>query len=959
VRTDGCMTYFCSIRSRLLGLALAAVIPLAALMTAALWIQWRSDRTAAAEHAVNEARLLAGQVDDYISALENLLSVLAQAVSFDPADRGANDALLRKVKSELPNGNSHILLFDVEGSNIGASQDPDYPRPSAKDRVYFREALADQAPAVGVPMLVRSGRLVINVARPIKDSAGRIRAVLTVGPVLDHFQDILGLHALPAGSVINIINMHGIVIAGSAVEQRLIGQRADWKHLQLRIAAKEGSYTSSWAQLDNVERVNGFATAHRVPWLVTVAVPTDIAYAALANRLKWGALIIAGTLALAFAIAWLLSGRIVRPLRQLGKDAAVLAGGDLSHRTAVHTPDEVGALAENFNQMARALEVRRQKVRSARGEMRQAKDTLATVIDTSQVAIICCDPDQSVLLWSRGAEQMFGYRADEVLGRQRMLVPPEAEAEAHALFRRAYGGETVRDLHVRRRRKDGVLLDVRLAAAPMYNRDGTVRNVAFAYEDITDRKAAEEQLRKLAHYDQLTGLPNRALLQQELRRQLAKNGGKGSTSIVLFDLDEFKDVNDTLGHSTGDQLLVEVGRRLIKVAEERAMVGLASRLGGDEFVVILPDCGDPRGVSEIVDLMLRRLNEPFVINDQLVHLGASAGVAIAPQDGTDVEELLANADLALYQAKSDGGRNLRFFMPVLRAQAQARRSLGLELRRAFAENELEMYFQPQIRLSDQAVVGAEALLRWRHPQRGVLAPGAFIDTLGESAIASGVGRWILRTACEQAAAWRAMGLPLVRVGVNLFPSQAYDEALSQDVMEALRDFALPADALELEITENIALNRGDSAVLQQLHDKGVKLAFDDFGTGYASLSYLTRLPLSRIKIDRSFVGKLTRDAQDAAIVRSLIAMAHNLDLGVIAEGVETSQQADFLLNENCEEAQGFLYAKPLPAAEFEAYLRTQRLALLVTDDRDPGGGRPIHFERRAAKPPGRRRSSRG
>jgi EAL domain-containing protein (putative c-di-GMP-specific phosphodiesterase class I) len=388
------------------------------------------------------------------------------------------------------------------------------------------------------------------------------------------------------------------------------------------------------------------------------------------------------------------------------------------------------------------------------------------------------------------------------------------------------------------------------------------------------------------------------------------------------------------------------------------VVGLASRLGGDEFVVVLPNCGDPRIISEIVDLMLKRLNEPFVINDQLVHLGASAGVAIAPQDGADVEELIANADLALYQAKADGGRNLRFFMPVLRAQAQARRSLGLELRHAFTNNEFEIHFQPQIRLCDKAVVGAEALLRWRHPQRGLLAPGAFIDTLAESAIASGVGRWIIRAACEQAAAWRAMGLPLVRVGVNLFPSQAYDEALSQDVMEALHDFGLPANALELEITENIALNRGDSAALQRLHDAGVKIAFDDFGTGYASLSYLTRLPLSRIKIDRSFVGKITRDAQDAAIVRSLIAMAHNLKLGVIAEGVETSEQAEFLINEKCEEAQGFLYAKPLPAEQFEAYLRSHRLALAMPDDLAQDGGAPVRLEPRGTKAPGRRRARR-
>jgi diguanylate cyclase (GGDEF)-like protein/PAS domain S-box-containing protein len=957
VRSAKYMNLLCSIRSRLLGLALAAVIPLAALMTAALWSQWQSDRAAAAEHAVNEARLLAAQVDDQIGALDNLLSALGPAVSFDPADRSANDALLRKVRNELPIGSSNILLFDLDGINIGTSQDPGYPRPSALGHVFFNEALAGHSPAVGIPIQVRSGHRIVNVARPIRDETGRIRAVLTVGPALDSFQDRLRARTLPPGSAINIINAQGIVIAADAAEW--IGRQADWKHLPQRMAAREGSETSHWVRRDNVERVNGFTMARRVPWLVTVGVPTEIAYAALANRLKWGAVMIVGTLLLAFAIAWLLSGRIVRPLRQLGKDAAVLAGGDLSHRTAVRTADEVGALADNFNQMALALEVRRQRGRRARQEVRQAKDALATVIDTSQVAFVCVDPDQSIVLWSRGAEQMFGYAADEMLGRPgTLVVPPEAQAEAQTLFRRAYNGETVRDMCVKRRRKDGTLRDVRLAAAPMRNPDGSVRNVAFAFEDITDRKAAEEQLRKLAHYDQLTGLPNRALLRQELRRLLTQDGSTGPTSIVLFDLDEFKDVNDTLGHSTGDRLLIEVGQRLLGVAEERAEVGLASRLGGDEFVVILPNCGDPRSVSEIVDLMLKRLNEPFIISDQLVHLGASAGVAIAPQDGADVEELIANADLALYQAKSDGGRNLRFFMPVLRAQAQARRSLGLELRRAFAENEFEIYFQPQIRLTDNAVVGAEALLRWRHPQRGVLAPGAFIETLAESAIASGVGRWIIRTACAQAAVWRAMGLPLDRVGVNLFPAQAYDEALSQDVFDALRDFALPAEAIELEITENIALHREDSAVLQRLHDKGVKLAFDDFGTGYASLSYLTRLPLSRIKIDRSFVGKITRDAQYAAIVRSLIAMAHNLNLGVIAEGVETRQQADFLLNEKCEEAQGFLYAKPLPAAEFEAYLRTRHLASPIPDDIDRGGDAASPFERRAAKSPARRRSRR-
>jgi diguanylate cyclase (GGDEF)-like protein/PAS domain S-box-containing protein len=749
------MNPLCSIRSRLLGLVLAAVIPLAGLIAGGVWSQWESDRAAVAERAINEARLLAAQVDDHISDLESLLAVLGPALSTDPADRLANDALLRKVKVEASTVDSHILLFAPDGTNIGSSADPNYPRPNAGNRTYFREAMAGHSPAVGDPIRVRSGRWVINVARPIRDEAGQIRAVLTVGPVLDHFQDTLKLRTLPFGSAINIVNSKGTVVAWGADERDQIGRQVTWTHLQSRLAAKEGSDLSRWRGGGEIDRVNGFSMAHRVPWLVTVGVPIDIAYAALVNRLKWSAMIVIATLTAAFGVAWWLSGRIVRPLQQLGRDAAVLAAGEFVHRTAVATRDEVGALAANFNQMAEALERRRQLARKARSELRQAKDTLATVVDTSHVAIVCLDPDKSIVLWSRGAEQMFGYAAGEVLGRRGQLVPPEEEAAAAALLARALGGEALRDVQVKRRRKDGTLLDVMLAAAAMHNPDGTVRNVAFAYEDITDRRIAEEQLKRLAHYDQLTGLPNRALLQKELEQLLGGEGG-ASTAVALFDLDEFKDVNDTLGHSTGDQLLVEVGRRLIAVAQERPLVRLASRLGGDEFVVVIPGCGDPRVISEIVDLLLKRLTEPFIINDQLVHLGASAGIAIAPNDGASVDELIANADLALYQAKAAGRRSQRFFMPVLRAQAQARRNLGLDLRRGFERDEFEIHFQPQVRLVDNAVVGAEALLRWRHPQRGLLLPGTFIDALAESAIASEVGRWIIRAACKKAAAWRAV-----------------------------------------------------------------------------------------------------------------------------------------------------------------------------------------------------------
>ncbi len=675
------------------------------------------------------------------------------------------------------------------------------------------------------------------------------------------------------------------------------------------------------------ERVTAFTTAHRAPWLVVVGLPKNAVFAMVVFRLAMAGLFLIVTLIIGFGIAWTFSGRLIGPLRQLGKDASLLASGELSHRSAVRSRDEVGTLSDDFNRMAMALERRAREADTAADELRQAKDTLAAVIDASPVAIVCCDLQRKTMLWNRTAEQMFGYTADEMMGLPSRLTPPDAAAESKGMFERAASGETIRNLEGVRLRKDGTAVQVRVAAAPMYNLDGTVRGVARAYEDITDSKRAQEQLTRLAHYDPLTGLPNRLSLQKVLGRLLA-GCHRSPVAIALFDLDGFKDVNDTLGHSTGDQLLIEVCQRFIEVIDEIARVANVCRLGGDEFVIIVPDCGDPRVIAEIVDRVLQRLKDPFDVNGNVLHLGCSAGIAIAPNDAAQADELIANADLALYQAKSEGGQTYRFFLPALRARAQARRGLGVELRRAYAENELELFYQPQIRLADNTVVGAEALLRWRHPERGLIAPAAFIDALAESSIAPEVGRWIITTACEQTAAWHAAGLMLKRIGVNLFPAQAHSQDLLKDVEDALRSTGLPANALELEITENAALNFEDSnTTLRKVQAMGVRLAFDDFGTGYASLNHLTRFPIWRIKIDRSFVNRVTNSVEDAAIVRSLIAMAHNLGLRVVAEGVETEAQAAFLLKESCEEAQGYLYAKPLPVAEFEAYLKGRYLAL--------------------------------
>jgi diguanylate cyclase (GGDEF)-like protein/PAS domain S-box-containing protein len=550
------------------------------------------------------------------------------------------------------------------------------------------------------------------------------------------------------------------------------------------------------------------------------------------------------------------------------------------------------------------------------------------LFETSLDLILVTDRHGNLERVSPISSTILGYSPEEMVGHNAIdfVYPGDLESTRREM-RLARKGQDLRNFETRYVHKTG--RKVTLAWSGVWSEPD--QEHFFTGRDVTESKIVEEKLKHLAHYDDLTGLANRTSLQNDLNEAIRSSDGlpTSATSIAIFDLDGFKDINDTLGHAIGDRLLQEVAQRMTELATSN---GRFYRLGGDEFVLVQADCGDPREIAHVVGAVLERLAEKFEINGHQLFIGASAGMAIAPADGANVDELMSNADLALYEAKAGGGNVYRLFIPVLRAKAQARRELDGELRRACTNKEFELYFQPQVRANDGAMVGAEALLRWRHPQGGILAPAAFIDALSESPLALEVGRWILQSACSQAAAWLALGLPPVRIGVNVFPAQLHGETLLKDVDYALRQSGLPADALEIEITEKVALGQEKETLqaLRTLRAKGVNLAFDDFGTGYASLSYLTRYPLTRIKIDQSFVRKITAKStsEDTAIVRSIIVMAHNLGLKVTAEGVETAAQAAFLRAEKCEELQGYLYAKPLPAGDFETYLRSNRAQIL-------------------------------
>jgi diguanylate cyclase (GGDEF)-like protein/PAS domain S-box-containing protein len=898
----------------------AAAVPFLILIVVALWNQYRTAQAEALERAYTEARVVAVHIDDHLGNLSNLTLGLSPAIGVTPVDTAANDALLARLKAQLPGFISDIAVATPDGENIGAATGARFSR---ADRGYFKEILAGQPTAVGDPILSRhSKEWVFPFARAIRSDAGELKAVLVVGTLISKFRDAIRVDHLPAGSVVRILNDKGIVVAAFLEASGQIGRDlsavdAAVRHLQ----AKEASEISIWS--DKVPRFTGYTTAYRAPWLVSVGFPTEVASAGITTKLQRGLLFGLAAIAVASTIAWMLSGRIIRPLRQLERDAAILASGELGHRTSIEGESEFGRLGEAFNRMAFSMERRRNARIERIDDLQRAKNTLDAVIDASPVAIVCSDLERKIFVWNRAAEDMYGYTEAEVLGQQVKVVPAELDEQSLEIYRRACAGEIVPATETTRIRKGGTLVEVRLAAAPVFAEDGRVRGVAFVHEDITARKRAEEQLRKFAHFDQLTGLANRHAMRERLESLLAEGH---QVSIALLDLDGFKEVNDTLGHSTGDRLLMLVAFRLKTAVAGRAPEALTCRLGGDEFVVVVPDCASPLTMAEIISEVLTSLSQPFVVGDHVLPLGASAGIAIAPMHGSDVDELLSNADLALYLAKKGGGRVYRYFTPSLRASAQSRRALARELHHAFANDEFELFYQPQIRLTDGAVIGVEALLRWHHPERGLLEPHAFHEVLSDTALAVDVGRWVLVTACAQAAAWRRDGFHFSRMAVNLFPKQLRYPSLIEDVEVALRDSGLPADLLELEITEDIALNHEEAAApLAQLRGQGVKLAFDDFGTGFASLRYLTLFPVSRIKIDRAFIKGVTDDPKSAAIVRSLLSMARSLGLAVIAEGVETNAQATFLRNEQCDEAQGYLYGRPQPATDFAIRLSVTRL----------------------------------
>ena len=545
----------------------------------------------------------------------------------------------------------------------------------------------------------------------------------------------------------------------------------------------------------------------------------------------------------------------------------------------------------------------------------------ATVFESASEGVVITDVDANIIAVNKAFTDITGFSEKEVLGKNASFLKSGChdrdffEAMWSSLLEHGqWKGE------ISGRRKNGEIFPKWQTINAVRDDQGSLTHYVSIFLDISQMKESEEQLHYLAHHDTLTGLPNRLLLNARLEHSLQQASRKSTNVAVLFlDLDHFKKVNDSLGHAVGDQLLQLVAKRLLSSVREEDTI---ARMGGDELAIILGSMDDVRDAATAARKILDELAKPFDIDGKELFVSASIGISTYPQNGRDAIALLKNADAAMYMAKSAGRNGYHFYSDEHSARLSESFSLQTNLYRALEREELFLHFQPQVSLQSGKIVGVEALLRWQHPEMGLVSPARFIPLAEENGLIGAIGKWVLHTACEQARAWQDEGLIPVRISVNLSGRQLEQDNIVEEVHAVLEDTGLDPSCLELELTESSVMKRAERTVkiLDAFRELGITIAIDDFGTGYSSLSYLKRFPVDRLKIDRSFVRDIPQDVNDVALARAIIALGHSLNISVIAEGVETVAQRELLTSMGCDEMQGFLYSKPVTASELLSLL---------------------------------------
>jgi diguanylate cyclase (GGDEF)-like protein/PAS domain S-box-containing protein len=797
---------------------------------------------------------------------------------------------LRSRGGALPQLDS-ITVTDDRGDLINTSREQPGPAINVGDRDFFQALTSDPALTmfVSAPMANRTnGKITVFIARKASGPDGRFLGLILASLNLPYLEGLYQTVSLGPETAIALRRLDGTVLA------RYPHVEPGGPHLDgPPVTSISGTIFRQVSPVDGRDRLIAEVPLAHFPVVVGVTNTIDAILADWREQATYlaGAAIVLEVMVVGFV---LLTARRMRGARQLHEARAARAEAEAARTSA-------------------EAELAVARVRARADQELQAQNVLfAAALSNMSQALFMFDQTDRVIVVNDRVTQIFGLPAGSV----------QTGMTIEEIFGLLVEHSNVSPADVRKMRDNTPRLK-QAATRRYYPRelsDGRTLAVNFApmengswlltLEDITERCEAEAKIAHMAHHDALTELPNRVLFQTRLREATARGRRDEKSAVLYLDLDHFKDVNDTLGHPIGDALLCAVTKLLRQEVRETDTI---ARLGGDEFAIVQSGVNQPHAARALAERLIEALHAPLEVAGHQVLIGTSIGIAIVPTDGDDADEVMKNADLALYSAKADGRSRYRFFAPGMDALMQARRRLELDLRKAVTERELELFYQPLMNIKTGSITGFEALVRWHHPERGEIIPSDFIPLAEETGLIVPLGQWALRRACLDAADWPSD----IKVAVNVSVIQFESGTLVHDVAAALRSSGLDPSRLELEITESVMLNDTEATlvILYRLRDLGVGISMDDFGTGYSSLSYLRRFPFSKVKIDRSFVADLGRDGGSDAIVVAVTELCESLGMATLAEGVETEEQLRHLRAGNCGEAQGYLFSPARPASE--------------------------------------------
>jgi len=924
-----------SIRLRLLLLVLGAVL------LPAILVGWRyyQDRGKDIEVAIGRltatARTIASNVDGKVQATAQLHFGLARARDFVGRDKAACSDFLAEVLGKNPQFTG-ILTIEPSG-NLFCDSLRTGRVLDLRDRDYFRQALNTTGSVVIQPVFGRlTGSAVLQIAYPVRDESQRLQFVLTASLDLNRLLNEQ-TENLPHGIEVLLADNAGTILTWSPAQLRADRLGTSIANSALfRFAAESAGTTKElvnpagetqvWAAVDTL-RIGG------VNMHVIVGRSKSELVAAPNRRLAEDAGVLAILSLLLFAGVWLLAELSIRS--QISRMAAMaerLGAGDLAARVLPPYPKgELGRLMTVLNGTAESLERQRRDIEDLNEKLRHSqqleaveKQRLDIAINNMTQGLLLFDATERIVICNQRYIEMYGLSSNVVRPGCSFqdLLAHRKETGSFTGDIEEYCSSTLRNV------ASGEVTKVTVETADgrwiqIVNQPLATGGWVATHEDTTERRRSDERIRHLAHYDALTDLPNRLLFREQLDYALSMLQRGEQLAVLYIDIDEFKSINDSLGHPVGDELLKAVAGRLSGCLEA---TDFAARIGGDEFAIIRTEVERPADITGLVARIYEAIREPYDCVGHLLTTDASIGIALAPSDATDLDQLLKNADLAMYAAKADGRRTYRFFEPAMEARVTSMRKMELDLRQAIKDGGLELHYQPIVNLRDNKVTGCEALLRWRHPELGMIPPADFIPVAEDTGLIIPLGEWVLATACAEAATWPDD----IKIAVNVSPVQFRSKSFALKVAATLAFSGLSAHRLELEITEAVLIRDDEAAlvVLHQLRELGVRIALDDFGTGYSSLSYLQRFPFGRIKIDRCFIKSIAEPGGSSSIVQAVVNIAAANNMATTAEGVETEQQREILLKLGCSEMQGYLFSAAKSAGEIVQFWpsRHERLA---------------------------------